>query len=69
MTTKRPYNHILKNLFHEQATEIIPLLMPGFHVLQVIDAELPELKTIEIARPVSELERELRNSFYQKLKS
>ncbi len=55
MTTKRPYNHILKNLFHEQATEIIPLLMPGFHVLQVIDVELPELKTIEIARPVSEL--------------
>jgi hypothetical protein len=57
MTAKRPYNHILKNLFHEQATEIIPLLMPGFHVLQVIDVELPELKTIEIARPVSELER------------
>ncbi|HEV2659244.1 MAG TPA: hypothetical protein VGU68_01495 [Ktedonobacteraceae bacterium] len=57
MTAKRPYNHILKNLFHEQATEIIPLLMPGFQVLQVIDVELPELRTTEIPRPVSDLER------------
>ena len=57
MTTKRPYNHLLKNLFHEQATEIIPLLMPGFQVLQVLDVELPELKTIEMEGPPSELDK------------
>ena len=45
MNGKRPYNHILKNLFHEQATEIIPLLLPEYRVEQVLDVEMPELKS------------------------
>ncbi len=45
MGSKRPYTHILKNLFHEQATELIPLLLPGFQVERVIDVEMPELKS------------------------
>jgi hypothetical protein len=57
MSTKGPYDQIRKNLFNEQATAIITLLMPGFKVLQVIDIELPELRTIEIAGPASELEK------------
>ena len=45
MNNTRPYKHILKNLFHEQATELIPLLMPGYRVEQVLNIELPELRT------------------------
>ena len=52
MNGKRPYQHILKNLLHEQATEIIPLLLPGFQVTQVLDVEMPELKSTLIeSRP------------------
>lgn len=57
MSSKRPYKHILKNLFHEQATEIIPLLLPGFQVEKVLDVEMPELKSTFIAGPPSELEQ------------
>ncbi len=46
MNGKRPYKHILKNLFHEQATEIIPLLLPEYRVEQVLDVEMPELKLL-----------------------
>ena len=48
MNNKRPYTHILKNLFHEQATEIIPLLLPEYQVEQVLNIELPELKSTYI---------------------
>jgi len=48
MDSTRPYKHILKNLFHEQATEIIPLLMPEYRVDQVIHVEMPELKSTYI---------------------
>ena len=52
MSAKRPYKHILKNLLHEQASEIIPLLLPGFQVTQVLDVEMPELKsTLVESRP------------------
>jgi hypothetical protein len=54
MNTKRPYTHILKNLFHEQATELIPLLLPGFQVERVIDVEMPELKSTLIESPTPE---------------
>jgi hypothetical protein len=37
MSAKRPYKHILKNLLHEQAGEIIPLLLPGFQVVQALE--------------------------------
>lgn len=59
MGNKRPYTHILKNLFHEQATELIPLLLPGFHVERVIDVEMPELKStlVESPRPDHDLEQ------------
>lgn len=43
MNAKRPYKHILKNLLHEQAGEIIPLLLPGFQIVQTLDLEMPEL--------------------------
>ncbi|MBV9708125.1 MAG: hypothetical protein JO125_12035 [Chloroflexi bacterium] len=59
MNTKRPYQHILKNLFHEQATEIIPLLFPGYWVKEVLDVEMPELKSTEVEGPVSEFEQGL----------
>ena len=59
MNSKRPYKHILKNLFHEQATEIIPVLMPGYRVEQVLDIEMPELKTFETEEPPSELDKGL----------
>ncbi len=59
MNSKRPYKHILKNLFHEQATEIIPLLLPGYQVKQVLDVEMPELKSTELERPPSDLEQGL----------
>src|SRR5437868_3353058 len=57
MQSKRPYKHILKNLFHEQATEIIPLLLPEFQVTRVIDVELPELRQIPMEEPPSVLEQ------------
>lgn len=59
MNAKRPYKHILKNLFHEQATELIPLLMPGFWVKQVLNVEMPELRTIEIDKHPDRMEEEL----------
>ena len=59
MKTKRPYRHILKNLFHEQATEIVPLLRPGWVVTQAFDVELPELKTTELERKPTETEKGL----------
>jgi len=57
MNAKRPYKHILKNLLHEQADEIIPLLLPGFQVKQVLDVEMAELKTTLIERPPSDFDR------------
>src|SRR6266700_5572722 len=59
MNSKRPYKHILKNLFHEQATQIIPLLQPGYQVKQVLNIEMPELKSTEIEGPPSDLEQGL----------
>ncbi|HET9920198.1 MAG TPA: hypothetical protein VFQ30_10190 [Ktedonobacteraceae bacterium] len=59
MNGKHPYTHILKNLFHEQATEIIPLLMPGFRVEEVLDVEMPELRLTEIEQLPSELDQGL----------
>jgi hypothetical protein len=57
MNVKRPYKHILKNLLHEQASEIIPLLLPGFQVKQVLDIEMAELKSTLIERPPTDLDR------------
>src|SRR5437764_15331145 len=51
MNSKRPYKHILKNLFHEQATEIIPLLLPGYQVKKDLDVEIPDLKSTQLERP------------------
>ena len=52
MNAKRPYKHILKNLLHEQASEIIPLLLPRFQVKQVLDIEMAKLKsTLLESRP------------------
>src|SRR5260370_12461433 len=59
MNSKRPYKHILKNLLHEQATQIIPLLLHGYRVEQVLDIELPELKSTEIEGPPAKLEQRL----------
>src|SRR5436853_7786148 len=59
MNSKRPYKHILKNLFHEQAREIIPLLLPGYWVEQVLDVEMPDLKSTEMEGPPGELEQGL----------
>ncbi len=59
MNSKRPYKHILKNLFHEQATEIIPLLLPGYQVDQVLDVEMPDLKSTEMEGPPGQLEQGL----------
>jgi len=59
MNSKRPYQHILKNLFHEQATEIIPLLLPGYQVEQVLVVEMPDLKSTEMEGPPGELEQGL----------
>jgi hypothetical protein len=56
---KRPYKHLLKNLFHEQATEIIPLLWPDYEVKRVLDVEMPDLKSTPIEGPVSPLEEGL----------
>jgi hypothetical protein len=57
MNKKYPYQHILKNLLHEQATEIIPLLLPKFQVKQSLDIEMPELKSTEIAHAPDELDQ------------
>lgn len=59
MKSKRPYKHILKNLLHEQAMEIIPLLLPEYQVEQILDVEMPELKSTEIEGPPGELEQGL----------
>src|SRR5690348_1111441 len=59
MNGKRPYKHILKNLFHEQAAEIIPLLLPKYRVQQVLDVELPDLISTELEGPPGELEQGL----------
>lgn len=59
MNGKRPYTHVLKNLFHEQAEELIPLLLPGFLVKQVLDIEMPELRTIETNEQPGEMEKGL----------
>lgn len=56
MQTKRPYTHILKNLFHEQAAEIVPLLLPGYRIEQPIDVELPAMNSIEIEGPPGKFE-------------
>lgn len=56
MNTQHPYKHILKNLFHEQATEIIPLLLPDFQVKQAFSVELPDLKLTEVSGPAYTLE-------------
>lgn len=50
---KRPYKHILKNLFHEQAAEIIPLVYRGFEVKRAMDVEMPALKTTPNEEPPS----------------
>lgn len=59
VNSKRPYKHILKNLFHEQATQIIPLLLPGWRVEQVLNVEMPALKSTEIEGPPGKLEQGL----------
>ena len=59
MNSKRPYKHIFKNLFHEQATEIIPLLLPEYQVAQVLNVEMPELRSTEVESPPSEFEQGL----------
>src|SRR5258708_34180453 len=57
--SKRTYKHILKKLLTEQAAEIIPLLMPGYRVEQVLEIEMPGLKSTPIEGPPSELEQGL----------
>src|SRR5436190_271090 len=59
MKSKRPYKHILKNLLHEQATEIIPLLLSKYQIEQILDVELPDLISTEIEGPPNEFERAL----------
>ena len=59
MNNQRPYKHILKNLFHEQATEIIPLLWPEYRVEEVLDVEMPELRSIPDEGPIGELHKGL----------
>jgi hypothetical protein len=59
MNGKRPYKHLLKNIFHEQATEIIPLLLPEYRIEQVLDVEMPDLKSTSIEGPPGELEQGL----------
>src|SRR5579884_3442837 len=59
MKSKRPYKHLLKNLFHEQAAEIIPVLLPKYQIEQVLDVELPELSSTEIEGPPTPFEEGL----------
>ena len=61
MQNKRLYKHILKNLFHEQATEIVPLLRPDWQVTQAFEIELPTLKTKELERKATDFETGLVN--------
>lgn len=56
MNKKRPYDHLLKNLFHEQATEIIPLLLPDYRVEEVLSVEMPDLESIPVDRPPTPFE-------------
>lgn len=56
MDNKRPYDDLLKNLFHEQAAEIIPLVMPDYHVEEVFDIEMPDIKSTPLERSPSALE-------------
>lgn len=56
MDNKRPYDDLLKNLFHEQATEIVPLLLPGYYVEDVYDIEMPDIKSTPLERPPNPLE-------------
>lgn len=56
MDNKRPYDDLLKNLFHEQAAEIVPLLLPGYHVEDVYDIEMPDIKSTPLERPPNPLE-------------
>ncbi len=59
MKSKRPYKHILKNLLHEQAREIIPLLVPKYQIEQVLDVELPDLISTEIEGSPNEFDQAL----------
>ena len=61
MTSKRPYTHILKNLFHEQAEEIVPLLLPNFRVEGSFEVELPEFTSTPRAIPPDPIEKGLVN--------
>ncbi len=59
MTSKRLYTHILRNLFHEQAAEIVPLLMPRFRIEGTFEVELPSLESTPRATSPSDIEEEL----------
>ncbi|HEY3991874.1 MAG TPA: hypothetical protein VGM01_03235, partial [Ktedonobacteraceae bacterium] len=59
MGNKRPYDDLLKNLFHEQAAKIVPLFLPDFHVEEVYDIEMPDLKSFPLERPPTPLEEGL----------
>lgn len=59
MNGKRPYDHLLKNLLHENAREIVPLLLPEYTVDEVLDLEMPDLESIPVERPPSALEEGL----------
>jgi len=59
MDSKRPYKHILKNLLHEQATEIIPLLQPDYQIEEVLKVEMPDVRSTPLERPPSDLEKGL----------
>ncbi len=61
MASKRPYTHILKNLFHEQAQEIVPLLIPNFRVEGSFEVELPEFESAPRATPPGPMEEGLVN--------
>jgi hypothetical protein len=59
MKSKRPYRYILKNLFHEQATEIIPFLFPEYQITQAIDIELATIKTTPLEHAHTDMEQGL----------
>ncbi len=59
MDSKRPYDDLLKNLFHEQAIELIPLLRPDYQITEVFDIEMPELRSHPLERSPSPLEEGL----------
>jgi hypothetical protein len=54
---KRPYKHILKNLFHEQAREVIPVLWPDYQIEEFYDVEMPDIKSTRVNRPPTRLEQ------------